>query len=107
MKKRKHDNETVESSSMQKNKLHSDVVGISLIIFLLDKLSDVIYNALINGLFGRIFTAYSSELSAYDRGCLKFFFRNDSKTRFYFRKIREYLSKSFETSFFSISSADT
>jgi O-antigen ligase len=99
MKKRKHDNETVESSSMQKNKLHSDVVGISLIFFLLDKLSDVIYNALINGLFGRIFTAYSSELSAYDRGCLKFFFRNDSKTRFYFRKIREYLSKSFETSF--------
>ena len=99
MKKRKHDNETADVVNSQKAKRTSGVAGISLIIFLLDKLSDVIYNALIKGFFGRIFTAYSSELSAYDRGRLKYFFRKESKTRYYFRKLREYLSKSFETSF--------
>ena len=86
MKKRKHDNETADVVNIQKAKRTSGVAGISLIIFLLDKLSDVIYNALIKGFFGRIFTAYSSELSAYDRGCLKYFFRKESTLHKFFIK---------------------
>ena len=99
MKKHKRNNDKSENNITQRSKSTQNVAGISLIVFLLDKLSDAIYNALINGFFGYIFTAYSSELSAYSNGCVKFFFRSDSKTRQYFRKIREYLSKSFETSF--------
>ena len=66
---------------------------------MLDKLSDVIHNALVNGFFGRIFSAYSDELSAYERGAFVAYFKGESRSRTFFRKIREYLSKNFETSF--------
>lgn len=75
------------------------VAGISLIVYWLDKLSDAVYNALINGFFGYIFTAYSDELSACRNGFIASYFKCGSKTRRYFRRIREYMSESFETSF--------
>ena len=75
------------------------LAGISLIVYLFDKLSAVIYKAFVNGLFGRIFTAYSSELLAYEDGHVLAYFKGGSKTRIFFRKIREFLSKNFETSF--------
>ncbi len=76
------------------------VVGVSLIIFLLDKLADAIYNALINGIFGYIFTAYNKELAAYNEGHVTAYFRGTQKSRGFFRTVREYVSGAFETSFF-------
>ncbi len=75
------------------------LAGISLIVYLFDKLSDVIYNALINGFFGYIFTVYDSELDAYKNGYIVSYFKGGSKTRKFLRAVREYLSRNFETSF--------
>ena len=97
--KRKHPDAASYEAVRGKVKASKGFAGISLLIYLFDKLSDVIYNALINGFFGYIFTAYTSELTAYERGYVVSYFRGGSKTRRIFRKIREYLSKSFETSF--------
>ena len=73
---------------------------ISLFFFLLDKLSYAIQNAIANGFFGKIFTSYSKEQEAFDQGFLKGHFQSGTKFKFYFRKIREYLSKEFEHSWF-------
>ncbi len=81
------------------NKSVSGLAAFSIIVYLLDKLSDKIYNALINGFFGYIFTAYSSELVAYRDGFVVSFFKGGSRSRKLLRIIREYLSRNFETSF--------
>ncbi len=72
---------------------------LSIIVYFLDKLSDKIYDALINGFFGYIFTAYSSEIRAYNDGFVVSFFYGGSRWRKLLRRFREYLSCSFETSF--------
>ncbi len=97
--KQKHFDSADYEALRGKVKASKGFAGISLIIYLFDKLADVIYNALINGFFGYIFTAYTSELEAYEKGRFWHYFRGGSKTRKIFRKIREYLSESFETSF--------
>ncbi len=76
------------------------LASLSLIIFLLDKLSDVIYNALQNGFFGKIFTAYSSEQAMFDNGLIKNHFSNSSKLKQYTRAFKKYLSQAFESSLF-------
>jgi len=88
-----------EEKKTRKRVSTTRAAGVSLIVFLLDKLSDAVYNALINGFFGYIFTAYSNELSAYENGFVTSYFKGGSKTRYYFRKLREYISRDFETSF--------
>ncbi len=75
------------------------LAGISLIVYLLDKLSMAIHNAFKNGFFGRIFSCYSSELDSYQNGYIVSYFKGGSKTRSFLRAIREHLSKNFETSF--------
>ena len=71
---------------------------VSLIIFWLDKLSSAIYDALCNGIFGKFFTSYSRQQNDFEHGFLKNHFQSGTKLKFYFRKIKEYLSKSFEES---------
>ncbi|MBE6576639.1 MAG: hypothetical protein E7653_00700 [Ruminococcaceae bacterium] len=78
----------------------NNVVGVSFIIFLLDKLANAIYNALINGVFGQAFTAYNRELIAYNEGHVSAYFRGTVKSRHFFRRVREYVSCNFENSFF-------
>ncbi len=75
------------------------LAAFSIIVYLLDKLSDKIYNALINGFFGYIFTSYSNELTAYRNGFVVSCFKSDSRSRRILRTVREYLSRSFDTSF--------
>ncbi len=81
------------SQTFQKN-------SISLIFFWLDQLSDKIYQALINGFFGRFFTSYSSAQNMWDQGVANRSLLGNQKVRDFFRKIRQYLSKSFEESGF-------
>ena len=98
---------------MKKNKIHTADVGkdsavkksekstasLSLVLFLLDKLSNAIYHALCNGFFGKLFTAYSKEQESFENGFLKNHFIS-TKFKVFFRKIRQYISKSFENSWF-------
>lgn len=74
--------------------------SISLIFFLLDQLSDKIYYALCNGFFGKIFTAYSSEQRAFDQCVIRRKIVSMPRIASFFKRIREYLAQSFETSFF-------
>ena len=91
MKRKKTNNEHLEKTS---------IVSVSLIVFLLDKLSGAIYNALINGWFGKIFTSYSKEQRSFEEGFLKDHFTSGIRIRHFFRWIRQHLSRSFEGSFF-------
>ena len=70
----------------------------SLIVTLLDKLSDSVYNALKNGFLGKIFTSYSKVEESFESGYLKQHFTGYSKFRHYFRNVRKYLSGAFESS---------
>ena len=68
--KRKSKNGEVPNTPVKSNKRgHAGVASVSLIIFLLDKFSDWVYNSLIEGFFGRIFGLFSGLL------CFIFFAR--------------------------------
>ncbi len=82
------------------NEKISEFSTISLIVFWLDVLSLKIYQAIGNGFFGKLFSSYSQKQDAFDQGFLKNHFQSGTKLKFYFRKIKEYLSKSFEGSLF-------
>lgn len=97
MKKRK------ELAKLQKAKsdIHSfSTSSISLIFFLLDQLSDKIYAALIGGFFGKVFTSYSKEQAVFSQSTMANCFGIGDQIRHFFRKIKMYLSKSFENSLF-------
>ena len=79
---------------------NSKAFSSSLISGLLDKLTDAVYNALMHGLFGRIFTAYSSEQAAFERGFVKNYLISEINPNNKFHKIRSKLSKAFEESIF-------
>ena len=90
---------TAVRSSEKKNKQQSGFVSVSIIIFLLDSFADWIYNSLIEGFFGRIFTAYSAENLAFEEGFIKKYFKGGLKIRDYFRRLRAFLSRNFEDSY--------
>ena len=90
---------------MKKNKSNvrdventKNLASFSLIVFLLDKLSDVIYNALRNGFFGKMFTSYTKEQTAFEEGFISRHFSESAKLKHYLLIVRKYLSKAFETS---------
>lgn len=94
MKKRKRN--TVNSERVRDA---SGLASLSLFIFWLDRLADAIYHACANGFFGKLFTAYTFEQEAFERGFLKQHFIS-SKFKRYFRKVCEFFSKIFENSYF-------
>ena len=98
MKKEKK-NGTVENVVKKNKRSQNNFAGMSLFIFLIDKLSDAIYNMFVNGFFGRIFSSYSTELSSYENGQFVAYFKGSNKSRAFFRKIRMFLSCHFENSF--------
>ena len=83
-------------SDIEQNKKSS---GMSLFVFLLDKLSEWIYGLFAYGFFGHILSSYSSGLSSYDNGHFVAYFKGTGKSRMFFRKIRMFLSRHFENSF--------
>ena len=84
-------NVNVEDAVQKDKHLHTNLAGISLFIFLLDKLSDAIYNMFVNGLFGRIFSSYFTGLSSYENGQFVAYFKGTKKSRLFFRRIRMFL----------------
>ena len=99
MKKNKTHAADVAKKDSASKKSEKSTASISLVLFLLDKLSNAIYHALCNGFFAKIFTAYSKEQRAFENGFLKNHFIS-AKFKVFFRRIREYISKAFETSWF-------
>lgn len=75
----------------------SGLAAFSFFVYLLDTLTDKVYEALANGFFGKILTAYSAEQAAFESGFVKNHFIS-KKFKRYFRLFRQFLSKSFESS---------
>ncbi len=78
----------------------SKLFSLSLFVNLLSKFTDVIYNALINSWIGHIFTAYSSEELAFERGAVRGYFKGGLISTTHSRKIKQSVERVFETSFF-------
>ncbi len=95
----KDKNVAVSEQKSDTRKTGLGLAGISWIVYIFDKLSEIIYTALVNGFFGYIFTSYSKELDAYQNSYFVSYFKGGSRTRRVLRKIREYLSRNFEGSF--------
>lgn len=72
----------------------------SLLVYWLDQFVSLIYRAICNGFFGKVFTSYSKEQESFQDGFLRNHFTKGTKLRLYFRKLREFFSQAFETSFF-------
>ncbi len=71
----------------------------SIILYLFDKFTNAVYSALMNGLFGRIFTSYSPMQSSFENGFVKNYFTSNGKLENKFRKFKKKLSQGFEQSF--------
>ncbi len=99
--------EIVETHEKKEDKVSKKrTASVGLILFLLDKLTDSIYHALCNGFFGKIFTSYSKEQAAFEDGFLRNHFIS-TKFKTFFWKVRRYISKMFETSWFLCKTKNT
>ena len=94
-------NEQENSKSTQKKAKKSRLGGIaafSLLIALFDRFGEIIYNALVNGFIGKIFTSYTSLRNRIsDRFFATYVLRN-KKIKKFFRAIRRFLARNLESS---------
>ncbi|MBO5415394.1 MAG: O-antigen ligase family protein [Clostridia bacterium] len=77
----------------------SRAFSLSIIVNLIDRFTNAVYNSLIRGLFGRIFTAYSAEETAFEGGFVRNYFKEIFRLGSGSRRVRAKLSRAFETSF--------
>lgn len=100
--KAKEQNASVENTQNKSNgkKRLSKLFSLSIFVNLLSKFTDIIYEALINSFIGHIFTAYSSEELAFERGSVRNYFKGGLLSRTHSRKIKQSIERVFETSFF-------
>ena len=92
----------VEKKLEKKSKLRTSLTGlasVSFLIALFDRLSEIFYNALTGGLFGKIFSSYKKLQRSFDNGFLKEFVFGDRRFKKLFRKLRKFLSSNIETCF--------
>lgn len=100
MKRKSKNGEQPTKQKKSNSRGRAGIASVSVIIFLLDKFSDWVYNSLIEGFFGRIFTAYSVQERAFENGFVKNYFKDSYISRRYFRRLRCAISKGFENSLF-------
>lgn len=84
--------------SSRKKRL-SRLFSLSIFVNLLSRFTDLVYDALINSFIGHIFTAYSSEQLAFERGAVKSYFDGGLISTARTRKIKQNVERVFETSF--------
>lgn len=102
-KERKKDQSIVAENTSNKStgkKRLSKLFSLSIFVNLLSKFTDVLYDALINSFIGHIFTAYSSEQLAFERGAVRNYFKGGLISTAHSRKIKQNVERVFETSFF-------
>lgn len=88
-----------EKRTAKKNKKATDFVAVSVFVYLLDRFADWFYTSIVEGFFGRIFTAYSAEQNAFENGFVNHYFTGNLKIKEYTRKLRAFLSRNFEDSY--------
>lgn len=88
-----------EKDKKEKKKRVGGIAALSLLISLFDKLGEIIYNAVINGFFGRIFTSYTKLSEKLSHGFFSRIFTRNGKTKKFFRRIRKFLARNLDSSF--------
>ena len=78
----------------------SRLFSLSLIVNLILRFTDFLYNFLIKSIAGRIFTAYSSEQRAFEQGAVKNYVGEGIVPLERSRKIKQFFERVLETSFF-------
>ena len=89
----------IKKSSSKKNKFVG-IASTSFLISVLDRLGNFIYDSLINGFFGKLFTSYSKLQDKFHKGLFGRILFGNHRVRKIFRKTRRFLSGTFESSFF-------
>ncbi len=93
-------NNVDEKKSSSKKSKFLGIASISFFISILDKLGNFIFDSLINGFFGKLFTSYSKLQDNFHKGLFgKILFGNHRIKRI-LRKTRRFLSSILESSFF-------
>ena len=88
-----------EKRTAKKMNKTPDFVAVSVFVYLLDRFADWFYASLVEGFFGKIFTAYSAEQKAFENSFIKHYFTGNLKIKEYARKLRAFLSRNFEDSY--------
>ncbi len=78
----------------------SRLFSLSLIVNLIVRFTDFLYNFLIKSIAGRVFTAYSSEQRAFEQGAVKCYIGEGIVPLERSRKIKQFFERVLETSFF-------
>ena len=72
-----------EKHTAKKTNKATDFVAVGIFVYLLDRFADWFYASIVEGFFGKIFTAYSAEQSALENGFLKHYFTGNLKIKEY------------------------
>jgi len=92
-------NENVKPVSTMRKKL-SGIAAVSFFIAVFDRLGELIYDALVHGFFGTIFSSYSYLQKKFKESLIgKVLFGNHAPRRF-FKRIRGFFARNIETGFF-------
>ena len=90
--------ESNRSASKKNNqKRLSGIAAFSLLIALFDRLGEIIYNAFINGFFGRILTSYTALRKKLSDGFFGTYVIRNGKIKRFFRRIRGFLARNLES----------
>lgn len=96
-------NDKVKPVSQMRKKL-SGIAAVSFFIAVFDRLGELIYNALIHGLFGTIFSSYSYLQKKFTESLFgRILFGNHAPRRF-FKKLRGFFARNIESGFFVVQS---
>ena len=98
-KKQKKKDKKIKKSARPKRKF-SYYFTDGIIMSLLGRLTDTVYRWLSDGLFGTIFTAYSSERALVGNGALQKYLSVGENTKKNGKKVRGVFAEAFEKSFF-------
>ena len=98
-KKARKADKKLEKKTKSRNSSLTGIASISFLIALFDKMGEVIYNALVGGFFGKIFSSYKKLQHSFESGFLKEFVFGDRRFKKIFRKLRKFLSSNIESCF--------
>ena len=93
-------NSTAEVKKKRYARKSSGIASVSFLISLLDKLGDAVYDALINGFFGNIFTAYNKLQNKFSSSLFGRALFGRHRIRRGIRAIRRFLADTIDSSFF-------
>ena len=85
------------TAQKEKNKRFRGIAAFSLLIALFDRLGELIYSALVEGFFGKIFTSYTALRKKLASGFFGTYVFRNGKIKRFFRRIRAFFARNLES----------